>query len=195
MSVIKRIKFVALTGIILISVSCEGLIKETPKDKRLIAQHNAIMSSDVALPIMDLIASDKGFSIIEAAIVASDFQKLLVNKKSYTIFAPLDQAFEELSSKTVENLLLPQNKERLANILKYHVIPNPINEKDILKAIDKGNGSVKLRTLGGKKLTATRKGSTIYLIDEMGNRGRLIMTDIEASNGYIHTIDGVMMTK
>jgi len=79
--------------------------------------------------------------------------------------------------------------------MNCHIIPGTINEQDIIKAINEGKGSVKLKTLGGTRLIASRKRGKIYLIDKNGNAGRLMKTDIEATNGMVHTLETVMLPR
>ncbi|PKV52681.1 putative surface protein with fasciclin (FAS1) repeats [Aquimarina sp. MAR_2010_214] len=145
--------------------------------------------------ILEFASMDKGFSTLTSAIKATELTKSLGNEGSYTIFAPVNLAFDKLRPGTVERLLKPENMEQLKTILNCHIIPNVITEEDIAIAIKEGNGSVKLKTIGGALLTATMKGDRVFLIDQMGNGGNLVTTDVKASNGLIHTIDAVMMPK
>lgn len=188
----------ALSGLLLIT-SCDMIVKDTASDKneKLIAQKLAETEKvEEKLPtIIEFTSVDKGFSILTSAIKASDMAETLEGDARFTIFAPINMAFDKLSEGTVENLLKPENKEKLATILKYHIIPSVISKEDIVIAINEGRGSVPLKTLAGTRLTATLKGDNVFLIDEMGNGGRLITTDVEASNGFIHTIEAVMMPK
>lgn len=192
MKIRPLINLLTLSGLIFFT-SCNQPKKV--QNEKLIAQNLETPKEEVLVPISELTLGDKGFSTLNSAISATDLKQILSEKGAYTIFAPINQAFEEFSEGVVDKLLLPENKDKLTHILNYHIIPNEINEADIIKAINEYGGSVKLKTLGGKRLIATRKSGTVYLIDETGNRGRLITTDIKASNGLMHTIDGVMKPK
>ncbi len=145
--------------------------------------------------IAEFIAVDKGFSVFVDALKAAGLEQMLSKDEVYTVLAPINSAFNSLPEGAVDKLLDSKNKKQLIDILKYHIIPGTIAKEDILIAISEGKGSVPLKTLGGKKLTATLKGGSVFLIDEMGNGGRLITTDVKASNGYINTIDVVMKPK
>ncbi len=96
-------------------------------------------------------------------------------------FAPTDEAFGKLPSGTVEELLQPANKEKLANILKYHVVPGRVYSSQAVK-------------LGEAK---TVQGSSIKIAVEDGkamvNTAKLLATDLDASNGVIHVIDSVLI--
>jgi len=98
----------------------------------------------------------------------------------YTVFAPTDEAFAKLPEGTVASLLKPENKQKLTQILTYHVIPAKVMAKDV-KA-----GQVK--TVNGKevKVSITDHGVSI-------NQAKVIKTDIGASNGVIHVIDHVIL--
>lgn len=196
---IKSVSTVLALSIVLFTSSCDMVkdsAKQDDKDK-LIAQNITITKkAEEKLPtITEFVSTDKGFSTFVNALKATELDKMLDEEKGYTVFAPINTAFDSFSEGVVEKLLKPENKEKLVNILKYHIIPDEITKEDIIVAIKDYRGSVPLRTLGGKKLTATLKGNSIFLIDEMGNGGKLITTDVEAANGYINTIDMVMKPK
>lgn len=188
-----------LSGLLLITACSEtknsGDVQDD--DDKLIAQ-NGTSSETIKekLPtILEFASMDKGFSILTSAIKVTELAKSLEDKGSFTIFAPVNLAFDKLNPATVEKLLKPENKEQLKAILNCHIIPSVITKEDIVIAINEGNGSVKLKTIGGTLLTATMKGDRVFLIDQMGNGGNLVTTDVKASNGLIHTIDAVMMPK
>ncbi len=190
----------ALSGLLLLTACNEFRIEDIfqNKDEKLIAQNlkeSKEQTTKTITTIAKLTQSDKGFSTLASAIKATELKEKLNTEGPFTIFAPINNAFEQFSEGVVEKLLQEDNKDYLTGILNYHIIPSQINEKDIIHAIDEGRGSVSLKTLGGKKLTATLKGGSVFLIDEMGNGGKLITTDVEASNGLMHTIDAVMMPK
>ncbi|WP_106795037.1 fasciclin domain-containing protein [Aquimarina sp. Aq78] len=189
----------ALSGLLLLTACSETKNDRTTQEEndKLIAQN--VASSETIkkkLPtILEFASMDKGFSILTSAIKVTELAKSLENKSSFTIFAPVNLAFDKLNPTTVEKLLKPENKEQLKTILNCHIIPSVIAKEDIVIAINEGNGSVKLKTIGGALLTATMKGDRVFLIDQMGNGGHLVTTDVKASNGLIHTIDAVMMPK
>ncbi|WP_024772091.1 fasciclin domain-containing protein [Aquimarina macrocephali] len=188
-----------LSGLLLITACSETKNDRTTQEEndKLIAQN--VASSETIkekLPtILEFASMDKGFSTLTSAIKVTELAKSLEDKGSFTIFAPVNLAFDKLNPTTVEKLLKQENKEQLKTILSCHIIPSVITKEDIVIAINEGNGSVKLKTIGGALLTATMKGDRVFLIDQMGNGGHLVTTDVKASNGLIHTIDAVMMPK
>ncbi len=178
---------------IIVCISCDTTEKTNQKNKGLIAQAD-IEPEVIKKPVAELVAEDKGFSILKRIIDSTGFSESFKDKE-ITIFAPINLAFNKLPKGSIEELLKPENKEQLTKILNCHIIPSVINKEDIVKAIKENGGSVKLKTLGGTRLIASRKRGSIFLIDKNGNGGKLITTDVEASNGYVHTIETVMMPK
>ena len=182
------------SGILLLaSCNSENKSKNADDNENLLAQN--FDKSEKLFTVSKLISVDKGFETFAKWVEASDYYEKLGEKGPYTVFAPTNYAFENLYPGTVEKLTLPEEKEKVTSIIDYHIIPGLINEDDIFKAIDDHGGSVKLKTLGGKRLTATKKHGKVYLIDEKGNGAQLITANIEAENGIVHTIDDVILPK
>ncbi len=185
--------------LIITFVSCDNLVvkkeSKTLENSKLIAQADIASKENHTATINELISYDIAFSELNKIVQASEYAMKFSGKRSYTIFAPLNGAFKKLPEGVAEKLQKGENKEELTRILNCHIIPGTINEQDIIKAINQGGGSVKLKTLGGTRLIASRKKGKIYLIDKNGNAGRLMKTDIEATNGMIHTLETVMLPK
>ncbi|MBP2830970.1 fasciclin domain-containing protein [Aquimarina sp. U1-2] len=193
MKILNVVTFFTVSIVVL--ASCDQVKKqESNQNEELIAQNiEDTEKVEEKLPtIIEFVSVDQGFSIFVKALQATELDVELNTKQGYTVFAPINTAFDGFSEGVVEKLLKPENKEQLSEIVKYHIIPSIITKEDIVAAINERRGSVPLKTLGGKKLTATLKGNSIFLIDEMGNGGKLITTDVEAANGFINTIDAVM---
>ncbi len=189
---IRNVSPLILFGLVLIT-SCS----QAPKKEKMIAQ-NSIPTEKIEekLPtISEFTAVDKGFSVLTSIIAASDVKDILNSDGRFTIFAPINLAFEKLPKGSLAQLLLPENEEQRNTLLKYHIIPSAISKEDIAIAVREGRGSIPLQTLGGKLLTASLKGNDVFLIDENGNGATLVITDVEASNGFIHTLEVVMTPK
>ncbi len=194
----------ALLGLFL-TIGCgnpsDQYIVTKDENGKLIAQkipeNGVIEEVEEKMPtITEFVAKDKGFSKFTNALkVAGLYDMLNEAEGNYTIFAPINNAFDGLPKGVEEQLLLPENKEQLVHILQYHIIPSRITKEDIVTAINEGRGSIPLKTLAGNQLTASLKGGNVFLIDEQGNGGRLITTDLEALNGFVNTIENVMMPK
>lgn len=197
MKIKNNIPVLFLSGLLVITACSEAKKEgiEIKGNEKLIAE-NIIQPQKIVKKtptIVEFTAMDKGFSTLASVIDAAEFFKILNNDNSYTIFAPVNIAFDKLPEGKVEKLLEPENKEKLQSILNYHIIEGKITEKDIVATIKEGRGSAQLKTLGGSKLTVSMKKGKVFVIDKMGNGGTLVTTDVEASNGIIHAIDAVMI--
>ena len=137
--------------------------------------------SAVAAPQADIVDTAKSagsFNTLLAAIEAAGLTETLKGKGPFTVFAPTDEAFAKLPAGTVEALL--KDKEKLAKILTYHVVPGTVMAKDVKPG--------KVTTVEGSKLNIT-KGSTGIKVDS----ANVVATDVVATNGVIHVIDSVVL--
>lgn len=133
------------------------------------------------MDIVDTAVSTKMFKTLVVAVKAADLVDVLKSKGPFTVLAPTDEAFKKLPEGTVEKLLMPENKDMLINILKYHVIGGKAEAKDVMKM-------KKIKTLQGKKVKVKVKKGTVMI-----NKAKVIKADVKASNGVIHVIDRVLM--
>lgn len=128
-----------------------------------------------------------------AAVKAAGLVDTLSSKGPFTVFAPVNSAFDKLPAGTVETILKPENKATLTKILTYHVIAGDFSAKDVVKAIKKGNGKAEFTTVSGNKLYAMLDGSSVVLMDEKGGTSTVTIADVKQSNGVIHVIDSVVL--
>ena len=145
--------------------------------------------------IIENAVNSKDHTTLVAAVKAAGLVETLQGKGPFTVFAPTNDAFAKLPKGTVETLLKPENLKTLQTILTYHVVAGKMNSEAIAKAIKKGNGSAKLKTVSGGTLTAWMKGSDLYITDENGNSAKVTIADVNQSNGVIHVIDAVVTPK
>ena len=143
--------------------------------------------------IVGVAAASKAHTTLVAAIKAAGLVETLKGKGPFTVFAPTNNAFAKLPAGTVESLLKPENKAKLAGILTYHVVAGKLSSKAILAAIKKGNGKVELTTVAGGKLTAAIEKGKVVLTTANGEKATVTATDLKASNGVIHVIDSVLL--
>ncbi|MGI9523757.1 MAG: fasciclin domain-containing protein [Hyphomicrobiaceae bacterium] len=133
--------------------------------------------------IVDTAVKAGSFNTLVAAVKAAGLVDTLKGKGPFTVFAPTDAAFAKLPKGTVEDLLKPENKSKLAAILTYHVVPGKVMSKDI----------------AGKKLSPKSvQGQTIAVDATQGvkvNNAKVVTADIATSNGVIHVIDTVILPK
>jgi len=130
--------------------------------------------------IVDTAIQAGTFKTLAQALTAADLVETLKGKGPFTVFAPTDEAFANLPAGTLTDLLKPENKAKLANILKYHVVAGKVMSSDI-KA---GNVS----TVAGAALAVKLQGK-----DVMVNDAHVTKADIAADNGVIHVIDKVLL--
>jgi uncharacterized surface protein with fasciclin (FAS1) repeats len=145
----------------------------------------AVVAQEPASPashpdIVAVASSDTGFSTLVSALRAADLVGALQGKGPFTVFAPNNAAFAKLPPGALEDLLKPENKKKLAAILKNHVIEGKVMAADVK------SGTVK--TLDGKKVEVAVENGKVGF-----GGAQVIATDIKASNGVIHVIDTVVM--
>lgn len=133
------------------------------------------------MDIIDTAVEAGQFTTLAAALGAAGLVETLKGPGPFTVFAPTDAAFAKLPAGTVENLLKPENKDQLAAILTYHVVPGTVMAADVVK-VDEAE------TVNGQMLDVTVSGDQV-----MVNDATVTATDIAATNGVIHVIDTVVM--
>ena len=145
--------------------------------------------------IIENAVNSKDHTTLVAAVKAADLVDVLSSEGPFTVFAPTNAAFDKLPKGTVETLIMPENKEKLQTILKYHVVAGKCSAQDISKLIKEGKGKATIETVSGGSLTAWMKGKNIYLTDENGNSAKVTIADVNQSNGVIHVLDAVLLPK
>ena len=145
--------------------------------------------------IVDIASSADDFSTLVTALKAADLVNALQGDGPFTVFAPTNDAFGKIDSKTLNSLLETKNKKALANILTYHVVSGKLMSGDVVKALEKGNGKAEVKALNGQTLTVMSKDGKIWLKDQNNNYSEIVKTDIAGSNGVIHVINTVVMPK
>ena len=130
--------------------------------------------------------NSKDHTTLVAAVEAAEVQNALVNVGPLTVFAPTNAAFDKLPDGTVEDLLKPENKAKLAYILKHHVAPSNYPIEMLNKNIEKGRT---LYMASGENVEITREGEDIFV------GGAKILGTVKASNGWVHVVDAVILPK
>ena len=131
-----------------------------------------------------------------AAVKAAGLVDALMGPGPFTVFAPVNSAFEALPAGTVETLLKPENKAMLAKILTAHVVAGDFTAADIAaKAKASKDGYFNMVTLSGDALSAKVKNGKVYVFDESGNASLITIADVDQSNGVIHVINKVLLPK
>lgn len=133
-----------------------------------------------SMDVVDTAVDAGSFTTLVAAVQAAGLVETLKGEGPFTVFAPTDDAFAALPEGTVESLLLPENKDQLAAILTYHVVPGKVMSSD----------------LSNNMMATTVQGSDVTIMTEGGvmvDGANVVQADIEASNGVIHVIDAVIL--
>jgi uncharacterized surface protein with fasciclin (FAS1) repeats len=143
--------------------------------------------------IIENAVNSKDHTTLVAAVKAAGLVETLQGPGPFTVFAPVNAAFDALPAGTVETLLKPENKGTLISVLTYHVIAARLNSKALDRMIKQGGGRAILKTVQGGELTATMSGSDINITDAKGNMARITITNVNQSNGVIHVIDRVLL--
>ncbi len=140
----------------------------------------AFIEDDGSTTVLSIAIGSKDHTTLVAAVQAAQLENVLVNAGPLMVFAPTNEAFAALPEGTVENLLKPENKDALANILKYHVTPGNYS-KDFLKKFKKlgqaNNQYVKVEVVDGEPMIG----------------GAKILGSVKAGNGIVHVIDKVLL--
>jgi uncharacterized surface protein with fasciclin (FAS1) repeats len=146
--------------------------------------------------IVENAVNSKAHTTLVAAVKAADLVGTLQSAGPFTVFAPVNDAFENLPSGTVETLLKPENKATLTKVLTYHVVAGKLNFNAIRAKIKAGKGMATLKTVSGGTLIAKMNGShNITLTDENGGVANITTYDVYQSNGIIHVLDTVVLPK
>ena len=162
----------------------------------LLARENPMVGGASMYPTKDIIQNamkSKDHTTLVTAVKAAGLVETLEGKGPFTVFAPTNDAFGKLPAGTVDTLLKPENKEKLAAILTYHVVAGKITGDKLAREIKAGDGSAQLTTVNGEKLTARMMGDSIELTDAKGGTSKVKIANVIQSNGVIHVIDTVLM--
>jgi uncharacterized surface protein with fasciclin (FAS1) repeats len=187
----KRLTLAALavtTGLLLAACSSatdssDASSAPAPASSAAAASPSAEMTEESPMAeagdIVEVASSTPGFSTLVAAVTAAGLVETLQGDGPFTVFAPTDEAFAALPEGVLDALLLPENKDVLAKILTYHVVPGAVMAADVT------DGDV--ATVEGQTVTlSTADGVTV-------NGAKVVQADVAASNGVIHVIDAVIL--
>lgn len=185
----RRIKLkglIATFAMLLIVSSCKQEAKTEIKAAASVQevtknQGQAFIEDDGSKPsVLKIAMGSPDHTTLVAAVQAAELENVLVNAGPLMVFAPTNAAFDALPEGTVENLLKPENKAALANILKHHVTAGNYS-KEFLKKFKK------LGQANDQSTTIEVKGDDVYV------GGAKIIASIPAGNGIVHVVDKVIL--
>jgi len=163
------------------------------------ASADVVVGGSAMLPQKNIVqnaVNSQDHTTLVVAVKAAGLADTLQGKGPFTVFAPVNAAFEALPAGTVESLLKPENKATLTKVLTYHVVPGRLTATDLDRLIKQGNGAAELTTASGGKLWVMKNGDrNITIKDEAGATADISIYDVMQSNGVIHSVDRVLMPK
>jgi uncharacterized surface protein with fasciclin (FAS1) repeats len=136
--------------------------------------------------VVDVAASNDDFSTLVTAVDSAGLAETLSGDGPFTVFAPVNDAFAALPPGTLDSLLLPENQDQLTAVLTYHVVPQEAMSDDL-------SDGMTVTTVQGQPLTVGVTDAGVTLTDATGNTVSVVQADIEAGNGVVHIIDGVLI--
>lgn len=162
----------------------------------VVAQDNPMVGGAAMMAdknIVENAVNSADHTTLVAAVQAAGLAETLQGEGPFTVFAPVNAAFDALPAGTVETLLMPENKDQLAGILTYHVVPGDIHSADLIKLIQDNGGEFKAATVQGGELTFSLDGDKVKITDGAGGSATVTIADVDQSNGVIHVIDAVLL--
>jgi uncharacterized surface protein with fasciclin (FAS1) repeats len=174
----------AVAGLALSACSSSSDAATTPSSTTTTAE-SSMSTAPADQTIVEIAAGNPDFSTLVAGVNAAGLADTLSGPGPFTVFAPTNEAFAKLPAGTVDTLLKPANKQQLAAILAYHVLPAAVMAKDVKP------GTVE--TVNGASFAVAVEDGSVILTDGQGNKAKVIATDVAASNGVIHVIDAVLL--
>lgn len=155
------------------------------------------VGGEAMYPMKDIVSNavnSEDHTTLVAAVKAADLVETLQSDGPFTVFAPVNDAFENLPKGTVENLLKPEAKSKLQAVLTYHVVPGKYDFKALQKVIKKQGGLAKLETAQGEELSFSMNGPRNILVeDSQGGVANITVYDVYQKNGVIQVIDKVLL--
>jgi uncharacterized surface protein with fasciclin (FAS1) repeats len=160
--------------------------EETETESTTDAASDSESAAETPATVVDVAASDQNFSTLVTAVQTAGLAETLSGEGPFTVFAPVNDAFAALPQGTVDTLLQPANREQLTSVLTYHVVPAKALSGDL-------SDGMTVTTVQGQPLTVNVTGTAVTLTDGSGNTVSVVQPDIEAGNGVVHVIDGVLL--
>lgn len=159
----------------------------------------ADVTADMAAPaaeqndVVDLAIGSPDHSTLVSAVQAAGLVDTLKGAGPFTVFAPVNAAFDALPAGTVDTLLKPESKGDLTTVLTYHVVTGNVDAAALTQQIEAGGGTATLKTVQGGELKAQLADGGVTLTDAKGNTAKVTTADLKATNGVIHVVDKVLM--
>lgn len=174
------LKLVALASAFGISIAPNAMAEsEIASDRTNVSLTETQELAQATGDIVDVASSNANFSTLVQAVEAAELTDLLKGPVPYTVFAPTNAAFDELPSGVLSDLLLPENKDLLTDVLAYHLVPDEVMSSDLESGV--------VDTLNGGLAVNVSPERVIV------NDASVIQPDVPASNGVVHAINRVLV--
>ncbi len=179
----RNVLYILICGL---AFSCQPPTSNSPAaasagvDTEQLSGQSGVKDDISAKNILNIAAGSNDHSTLATAVVAAGLQDVLTNAGPLTVFAPTNAAFAKLPEGTVETLLKPENKAKLANIITFHAAPGSYDANNIKGVMGIGQAT-------GDKVEVTMKDGATYV------NGAKVLGTVKASNGYVHVIDQVLL--
>jgi uncharacterized surface protein with fasciclin (FAS1) repeats len=147
----------------------------------LMAQKDPDVGGAAMYPTKNIVqnaVNSQDHTTLVAAVKAAELVDTLEGPGPFTVFAPVNAAFDKLPACTVDTLLKPENKDQLVKVLTYHVVAGKISSAELVKMIKKGHGKAELKTVEGGTLTASLEDGKVMLTDEKGGMATVTIADV-----------------
>jgi uncharacterized surface protein with fasciclin (FAS1) repeats len=174
-------RIVAALGVLFILNACGGSAEQaaTP-DAAPAGGQASVQDDDSVKDVVKVAVGSKDHTTLVAALQAADLVNSLANAGPFTVFAPTNAAFDKLPKGTVDDLLKPENKEKLRLILQHHVTTSALD-------VDQFSDGQVVSMADGVGATIHKKGADTFINDAK------ILASVRASNGMVHVVDGVIL--
>jgi uncharacterized surface protein with fasciclin (FAS1) repeats len=195
----KILKLTFVSGLSALALTaCSGSdTSDTVATDTEVVQDDAMISDGTQATtdknIVALAQDNPQASTLVSAVTAAGLGETLSGTGPFTVFAPSNAAFAKVDKATLDGLMMPASKAKLAALLKYHVVAGNVKASDLAKMIADGNGTAAVTTLNGGTLKASMDGDKIVLTDAKGGKSTVTTADLVASNGTVHMVDTVAM--
>lgn len=203
---LKSITFLSIAMFTLLTISCknetqesknsdvENVTTQVPIDTTIRrAAKKDLTPADIALlqSVMARVMNEPHLKRFASYLVTAELTDQLANEGAFTVFGPSNTAVESLTAERTKFYSIQENRAKLEEMLKSHIVVGKMDKETLLQAIGK-SGKAKLKTLAGTTLTATKSGEDIVLSDGKSGSAKVTSVGVEGSNGMVYIIDGVL---
>jgi uncharacterized surface protein with fasciclin (FAS1) repeats len=185
----------ALSAAALLLAACQQEGGGNASDSNGAAPSAASKSEQQKSNLLQSLGASGEHKTLADAVKAAGLTETLAGAQPYTLFAPTEAAFAKLPPGAVDGLLASEQKGQLVSLLTGHIVPGVVTAGDLGKAIERGKGKAQLATVGGSHLSFARDGGSIVVTDSAGGRALVTGAERLASNGVVHSVDGVLRGK